>query len=227
VAGAAVWTLRGAPQFDPSGAGRHDSGSMDRTLDTVFLGITGASGAGYALRLAQALTAAGLRLSLTLTDAGLLVAAHELRLAAEGRDEVTRRFVELIGADVTVHAPDDLAAAPSSGSSAPDAVVVCPCSMSSAAHIALGTSRHLIHRAADVALKERRPLVLVPRETPLSPIHLRRLLEASEAGATIVPAMPAFYHRPATLQEAVDHVVGKVLTALGLEQTLFPPWDGG
>jgi len=200
---------------------------MERDLDTVFLGITGASGAGYALRLAQALTAAGLRLSLTLTDAGLLVAAHELRLAAEGRDEVTRRFVELIGADVTVHAPDDLAAPPSSGSSAPDAVVVCPCSMSSAAHIALGTSRHLVHRAADVALKERRPLVLVPRETPLSSTHLRRLLEASEAGATIVAAMPAFYHRPATLQEAVDHVVGKVLTALGLEQTLFPPWDGG
>jgi 4-hydroxy-3-polyprenylbenzoate decarboxylase len=99
--------------------------------------------------------------------------------------------------------------------------------MSSAAHIALGTSRHLVHRAADVALKERRPLVLVPRETPLSPIHLRRLLEASEAGAVIVPAMPAFYHRPATLQEAVDHVVGKVLMSLGLEQALFPPWDGG
>lgn len=200
---------------------------MAHTLDNVFLGITGASGAVYALRVARALTADGLRLSLTLTDTGLLVAAHELRFASEGRAEVTRRFVDLIGADVTVHDPDDLAAAPSSGSSAPDAVVVCPCSMSSAAHIALGSSRHLVHRAADVALKERRPLVLVPRETPLSSVHLRRLLEASEAGATIVPAMPAFYHRPATLQEAVDHVVGKVMTALGLKQTLFPPWDGG
>jgi 4-hydroxy-3-polyprenylbenzoate decarboxylase len=200
---------------------------MERTLHHVFLGVTGASGAAYALRLAQALTGDGLRLSLSLTDAGVLVVAHELELASDGRDEVTRRFVDLIGADVTVHEPGDLAAPPSSGSSGPDAVVVCPCSMSSAAHIALGTSRHLVHRAADVALKERRPLVLVPRETPLSPIHLRRLLEASEAGAAIVPAMPAFYHRPATLQQAVDHVVGKVLTTLGLEQTLFPPWDGG
>jgi 4-hydroxy-3-polyprenylbenzoate decarboxylase len=200
---------------------------MERTLDHVFLGVTGASGAAYALRLAQALTGDGLRLSLSLTDAGVLVVAHELELAGGGRDAVTRRFVELIGAEVAVHEPGDLAAPPSSGSSGPDAVVVCPCSMSSVAHIALGTSRHLVHRAADVALKERRPLVLVPRETPLSPIHLRRLLEASEAGAAIVPAMPAFYHRPVTLQEAVDHVVGKVLTTLGLEQTLFPPWDGG
>lgn len=200
---------------------------MERTLHHVFLGVTGASGAAYALRLAQALTADGLRLSLSLTDAGVLVVAHELELAGGGRHEVTRRFVELVGAEVAVHDPGDLAAPPSSGSSGPDAVVVCPCSMSSAAHIALGTSRHLVHRAADVALKERRPLVLVPRETPLSSIHLRRLLEASEAGAAIVPAMPAFYHRPATLQEAVDHIVGKVLTTLGLEQTLFPPWDGG
>ena len=199
---------------------------MERNLQHVFLGISGASGAAYALRLAQVLTGDGRRLSLTL-DSGVLVVAHELGLAAGGRDDVTRRFVELVGAEVTVYEPGDLAAPPSSGSSGPDAVVVCPCSMSSAAHIALGTSRHLVHRAADVALKERRTLVLVPRETPLSSIHLRRLLEASEAGATIVAAMPAFYHRPVTLQEAVDHVVGKVLTALGLEQTLFPAWDGG
>ena len=200
---------------------------MERTLEHLFLGVTGASGAVYALRVAQALTAKGLHLSLSLTDAGVLVVAHELGLGPGGREHVTRRFVELVGADVVVYGPDDLAALPASGSSGPDAVVVCPCSMSSAAHIALGTSRHLVHRAADVALKERRPLVLVPRETPLSPIHLRRLLEAGEAGAAIVPAMPAFYHRPATLEEAVGHVVGKVVASLGLEQTLFPPWGGG
>ena len=98
---------------------------------------------------------------------------------------------------------------------------------SSAAHIALGTSRNLIHRAADVALKERRRLVIVPRETPLSPIHLRRLLELAEAGALVLPAMPGFYARPRTLEDAVDHVVGKTLQALGFEQRLFPPWDGG
>jgi 4-hydroxy-3-polyprenylbenzoate decarboxylase len=95
------------------------------------------------------------------------------------------------------------------------------------AHIALGTTRTLIHRAADVALKERRPLVVVPRETPLTQIHLRRLLELAEAGAVVLPAMPGFYSRPQTLQEAVDHVVGKVLSTLGFAQTLSPPWDGG
>ena len=99
--------------------------------------------------------------------------------------------------------------------------------MSTVAHIALGTTRTLIHRVGDVALKERRPLVVVPRETPLTQIHLRRLLELAEAGAIVLPAMPGFYSRPQTLQDAVDHVVGKVIAALGFAQTLFPPWDGG
>jgi len=99
--------------------------------------------------------------------------------------------------------------------------------MSTAAHVALGATRTLIHRVADVALKERRPLVLVPRETPLTQIHLRRLLELAEAGAVVLPAMPGFYSRPETLQDVVDHVSGKVLSALGFDQTLFPPWDGG
>jgi 4-hydroxy-3-polyprenylbenzoate decarboxylase len=99
--------------------------------------------------------------------------------------------------------------------------------MATAAHIALGTSRNLIHRVADVAIKERRRLVVVPRETPLSSIHLRRLLELSEAGAVVLPAMPGFYALPTSLEDAVDHVVGKTLTALGFEQRLFPPWDGG
>ena len=99
--------------------------------------------------------------------------------------------------------------------------------MATVAHIALGTTRTLIHRVGDVALKERRTLVVVPRETPLTQIHLRRLLELAEAGAVVLPAMPAFYSLPQTLEDVVDHVVGKVLSALGLEQTLFPPWDGG
>jgi len=142
---------------------------------------------------------------------------------------VTREFLELAGVAgrASVYAPGDLAAPPASGSSCPDAVVVCPCSMSTAAHVALGATRTLIHRVADVALKERRPLVLVPRETPLTQIHLRRLLELAEAGAIVLPAMPGFYSRPETLQDVVDHVSGKVLSALGFDQTLFPPWDGG
>lgn len=196
---------------------------------SVFVGVSGASGAPYALRVLRALSDAGCSLQLCVSDSGILVLRHELRLASEGREPVTQEFLELTGAagQALVYAPDDLGALPASGSSCPDAVVVCPCSMSTAAHVALGTTRTLIHRVADVALKERRPLVMVPRETPLTQIHLRRLLELAEAGAIVVPAMPGFYSRPETLQDAVDHVAGKVLSALGFEQDLFPPWDGG
>jgi len=193
----------------------------------VFVGVSGASGAPYAVRLVRSLAAAGCELQLSISESGVLVLRHELELPAEGRDEVTAAFLALAGAAADVYAPDDLAAPAASGSSFPDAAVVCPCSVGTAAHIALGTTRTLIHRVGDVALKERRPLVLVPRETPLTQIHLRRLLELAEAGAIVVPAMPGFYSRPQTLQDAVDHVVGKVLSALGFEQTLFPPWDGG
>ena len=193
----------------------------------VFVGISGASGAPYAVRLVQSLAAAGCELQLSISESGVLVLRHELELPAESRAEVTAAFLELAGATAEVYAPDDLAAPPASGSSFPDAAVVCPCSVGTAAHIALGTTRTLIHRVGDVALKERRPLVLVPRETPLTQIHLRRLLELAEAGAIVLPAMPGFYTRPQTLQDAVDHVVGKVLSALGFEQKLFPPWDGG
>ncbi len=194
---------------------------------TVFVGVSGASGAPYALRLVQALAAAGCDLQLCVSDSGVLVLEHELELSAQGRDAVTAAFLERAGVAAEVYAADDLAAPPASGSSFPDAAVICPCSVSTVAHIALGTTRTLIHRVGDVALKERRPLVVVPRETPLTQIHLRRLLELAEAGAIVLPAMPGFYSRPQTLQDAVDHVVGKVIAALGFAQTLFPPWDGG
>jgi 4-hydroxy-3-polyprenylbenzoate decarboxylase len=197
------------------------------TPGTVFVGVSGASGAPYALRLLQALGETGCALQLCISDAGVLVLRHELELAGEGRDGVTAAFLERTAVPAEVYAPDDLAAPPASGSSVPDAVVVCPCSVATVAHIALGTTRTLIHRVGDVALKELRPLVVVPRETPLTQIHLRRLLELAEAGAVVLPAMPGFYSRPQTLQEAVDHVVGKVLSALGFAQTLFAPWDGG
>jgi 4-hydroxy-3-polyprenylbenzoate decarboxylase len=194
---------------------------------TVFIGISGASGAPYALRLVQVLAEAGCALQLCVSDSGVLVLEHELELPSPGREAVVTAFLERAGASADVYAPDDLAAPASSGSSFPDAAVVCPCSASTAAHIALGTTRTLIHRVGDVALKERRPLVVVPRETPLTEIHLRRLLELAQAGAVVLPAMPGFYSRPKTLQDAVDHVVGKVIAALGFQQTLFPPWNGG
>ena len=194
---------------------------------SVLVGVSGASGAPYAARLVQALSAADCALQLSVSDSGILVLEHELELGVAGRDAVTAAFLERAGATAEVFAPDDLGALPASGSSAPDAVVICPCSMSTAANIALGTTRTLMHRAADVALKEGRPLVVVPRETPLTQIHLRRLLELAEAGAVVLPAMPGFYSRPHSLQDAVDHVAGKVMGALGFEQDLFPPWDGG
>jgi len=199
------------------------------TPQSVFLGVTGASGAAYAQRLLAALAESGCRVALCVSDSGVLVLRHELDLSSEGREAVVDALVAGADAAAATHVlePGDLAAPAASGSAAPDAVVVCPCSMSTAAHIALGTSRHLIHRAADVALKERRRLVVVPRETPLSSIHLRRLLELSEAGAVVLPAMPGFYGRPQSLADVVDHVVGKTMQALGFEQRLFPPWDGG
>jgi len=199
---------------------------VTRPPSSVFVGITGASGAPYAVRLVQVLAGAGCELTLCLSEAGVAVVAHELELGVSGRAEVTAAFLAAAQADARSFEPDDLEAPMASGSNFPDAAVVCPCSMSTVAHIALGTTRTLIHRVGDVALKEGRPLVLVPRETPLSEIHLARLLEARRAGATIVAPMPAFYSLPRTLDDAIDFVAGKVLAALGFEQRLSPPWEG-
>jgi 4-hydroxy-3-polyprenylbenzoate decarboxylase len=200
---------------------------MANPPQTVFVGVSGASGAPYAARVVRALAEAGCRLQLSISESGILVVRHELRLRAGTRAAITAEFLETSGATAEVFAPDDLGALPASGSSGPEAVVICPCSMSTAAHIALGASTTLMHRAADVALKEKRRLVMVPRETPLTQIHLRRLLELAEAGAVVLPAMPGFYSRPENLQDVVDHVAGKVMGALGFEHDLFPAWDGG
>ena len=199
---------------------------MNKPPTSLFVGVTGASGAPYAVRLVEVLAQAGCELTLCLSEAGVAVVAHELELGVTGRAEVTAAFLAAAAAEARVYAPDDLEAPVASGSNFPDAAVVCPCSMSTLAHIALGTTRTLIHRAGDVALKEGRPLVLVPRETPLSEIHLARLLEARRAGATIVAPMPGFYALPRTLDDVVDFVVGKVLAALGFEQRLSRPWEG-
>jgi len=199
---------------------------VNKPPTSLFVGVTGASGAPYAVRLVEVLAQAGCELTLCLSEAGVAVVAHELELGVTGRAEVTAAFLAAAAAEARVYAPDDLEAPVASGSNFPDAAVVCPCSMSTLAHIALGTTRTLIHRAGDVALKEGRPLVLVPRETPLSEIHLARLLEARRAGATIVAPMPGFYALPRTLDDVVDFVVGKVLAVLGFEQRLSRPWEG-
>lgn len=196
------------------------------TPRSIFLGVTGASGAPYAVRLTESLVELGCNVSVCISDTGIDVVRHELQIDDRDREGVTEAFLRMAGAKATVYHPADMGASVSSGSAFPDAAVVCPCSLSSAANIALGTSATLIHRVGAVALKERRPLVLVPREVPLSSIHLRRLLEVSEAGATVLPPMPAFYNRPSTLQDVVDFVVGKVLSVLGFTHDLYPAWRG-
>ncbi|HEU0264237.1 MAG TPA: UbiX family flavin prenyltransferase, partial [Geobacterales bacterium] len=140
-----------------------------------------------------------------------------------------RQVRQHFGADadhLTYYDEGNLFAPIASGSAAADAMVVVPCSMGSVARIAAGISGTLLERAADVMLKEQRPLILVPRETPLSQIHLENLLRLSRAGARIVPAMPAFYHHPSSMDELVNFMVGKILDQLGIEQLLFPPWQG-
>lgn len=195
---------------------------------SLFVGVTGASGAPYALRLVEKLAAAGCAIDLCISDMGLEVVAYELELDAEGRDGIVAEFLARAHAAdaVTAHHPEDLGASCSSGSAFPDAALVCPCSLSTASEIAIGSSRTLIHRAGAVALKERKPLVLVPREMPLSVIHLRRLQEVSEAGAVVLPPMPAFYNHPRSLDDIIDFVVGKILSVLGFKQDLYPAWGG-
>lgn len=190
----------------------------------VFLGITGASGAPYAKGILDGLVSAGAEVGVSASSAGIEVLATELyRDASLARDEVLARFVD--GADkVTLYAPDDWKSPYASGSARVDAYVVCPCSMSTVGTLAAGAMTNLIHRAASVALKERRRLVLVPRETPLSAIHLRGLATLNDAGAVILFAAPGFYHGADTVQDLVDFVVARCLDHLGVENALVRRW---
>ena len=190
----------------------------------VFLGITGASGAPYAARLLEALSGAGCEVGLAASTAGAQVLATELYGDATlSREDVLERFVG--GRDgVTVYEVSDYTSPYASGSAKVDAYVVCPCSMSTVGTLAAGAMANLIHRAASVALKERRRLVLVPRETPLSSIHLRGLATLHEAGAVILFAAPGFYHRPESIGDLVDFVVARCLDQLGLEHSLSGRW---
>ena len=191
----------------------------------IFLGITGASGAPYAARLVDSLAAADCEIGVCASAAGVEVLATELygepRLP---RDEVLARFTERAGNAATVFDPHDYSAPYASGSARVDGYVVCPCSMATAGTIATGGEANLVHRAAGVALKEGRKLVLVPRETPLSTIHLENLLKLRQAGAVILFAAPGFYHGAETIDDLVDFVAGRCLAQLGLDTTLVKPW---
>ncbi|MCX7673004.1 MAG: UbiX family flavin prenyltransferase [Thiobacillaceae bacterium] len=197
-------------------------------MKRITLALTGASGLAYGLRLLECLLACGCRVDLLVSQAARVVARQELDLALPtGSGElaawIAARHPGLPG-QVRVYGREEWYAPPASGSNPAEAMVVCPCSMGTLAAIAHGLADNLIERAADVILKERRPLILVPRETPFSLIHLRNMVRLAEAGATILPANPGFYHRPQTVQAVVDYVVARVLDHLGLPQALLPRW---
>jgi 4-hydroxy-3-polyprenylbenzoate decarboxylase len=189
----------------------------------VVLAVTGASGAPYGVRLLEVLAR-------NRVPVWLIVSSHGMRLleaeSGIGSLEALRAATGGDWSSVSAFPDDDRGALPASGSQRTAGMVVCPCSMGTVAAIAGGTSRSLVERAADVTLKERRKLVLVPRETPLSLVHLRNLVAATEAGAVVVPAAPGFYHRPSRVGELVDFIVQRVLDQLELDIEIARRWTG-
>lgn len=197
---------------------------------SIAVGVTGASGAIYAVRTIAALLEQGCHLEIVFSDYGRRLLMDEL-----GSDAKVDRLQDLLEAKYgpgvrrgtfVVHSNKDLGASIASGSHPCRGMVIVPCSMKTLAGVALGLSRCLIERAADVMLKEQRRLVLVPRETPMSLPSLRHQVAAAEAGAMILPAMPAFYQQPKTIDDLADFIAGKILNGLGFEQQLFTPWKG-
>ena len=191
----------------------------------VFLGVTGASGAPYAARLLEALTEADCEVGVCISGAGLEVIATELYGDARlSRDETIARFAEHAHGGVTVFDPQDWRSPYASGSARVDAYVICPCSMGTLGTIASGAMSNLIQRAASVAIKEGRKLILCPRETPLSTIHLENMLRVRQAGATVLFLAPGFYHGARSVDDLVDFIVARCLDQLGLDHELVRRW---
>lgn len=180
------------------------------------MGISGASGVIYGVRFLEVLRDLKIETELILSSGAKQTLKHEMAVDASHVEKLATR----------VHDEKNLAASPASGSYKTDGMAVIPCSMKTLAGVASGYSDNLLLRAADVALKQRRPLVLVPRETPLNRVHLENLLKAHQAGAIILPAMPAFYHKPKEMRDLIDHVVGKVLDAFEVQHNLYRRWTG-
>ena len=200
-------------------------GSPPETVPPIVFGLTGASGAPYGVRLLQQLVAASRPVSLIISAHGFRLLETEVHIKSL---EDLRSAVGHDGWDdfVTTYTDADRGAPPASGSAISAGMVICPCSMGTLSAISIGASRSLIERAADVALKEKRKLILVPRETPLSAIHLENMLRLTQAGAVVLPAAPAFYHRPEQIGDLVDFVVARVLDQLGVAHTIGKRWDG-
>ena len=195
---------------------------------TVCLAFTGASGMPYGVRLLECLLGAGCHVQLLYSQAAQIVARQEMALDLPTRPSETQanfrhRFASLTGT-LDVYGREEWFSPVASGSNPPDAMVVCPCTMGSLASIAQGLASNLIERAADVVLKEGRKLILVPRETPLSVIHLENMLRLSRAGAVILPPNPGFYHHPETVDDLVDFVVARILDQLSVAHTLMQRW---
>ncbi|MGF2736473.1 flavin prenyltransferase UbiX [Marinobacter sp. DUT-1] len=195
---------------------------------TVNLAITGASGAQYALRLLQCLVAAGCRVHVMVSRAAQVVIATETDLKLPGAPPAMQEcLTEFSGAEpgqVLVFGREDWFAPPASGSGEKAPLVICPCSTGTLSALATGASNNLIERAGDVALKERRQLILVPREAPYSEVHLENMLRLTRMGAVVMPASPGFYHKPQSIQDLVDFVVARLLDHLDLPQDLMPRW---
>lgn len=201
---------------------------MQAKTNRITLAITGASGAEYGLRLLQLLLAAEKEVFVLVSKAARVVIGTEtsLRLPAgtKATEQALREYVGHDKGTMVVCGLEQWTAPVASGSGAPAAMVVCPCSTSTLSAIANGASSNLIERAADVALKERRQLIIVPREAPLSPIHLENMLKLARMGVTVMPAAPGFYHQPTSVAEVIDFIVARILDQLGVEQALIPRW---
>ena len=194
----------------------------------VTLAVTGASGAQYALRLLECLVRAEVEVFFLISQAAQLVVATETELQLPPKPQALEAFLtehyQARAGQIRVFGKQDWMSPVASGSGAPSAMVVCPCSTGTLSAIATGASNNLIERAADVALKERRQLILVPRESPYSTIHLENMLRLSQMGAVILPASPGFYHQPQSIDDLVDFVVARILNQLGIEQDLLKRW---
>ena len=198
------------------------------TTPTILVALTGASGMPYGLRLIEALIGAGCRVWLAYSQVAQIVARQEMDLLLPGNPaqaarELGARFNAQPG-QLEVFGREDWNCPPASGSNPPDAMVVCPCSMGTLAAIAHGLASNLIERAADVVMKERRPLILVPRETPFSTLHLENMLSLSRNGAIVLPPSPGFYHHPREIGDLVDFVVARILDQLRVPHQMVPRW---
>jgi len=198
------------------------------TPKIITLAMTGASGAEYTLRLFECCLQKNIQVQFITSQPGQIVLGMETELKLSGSPQkMQQKLADYFNADpalISVYSKDQWTAPPASGSSVADAMVVCPCSMGSLASIAVGSSENLIHRAADVAIKERRTLILVPRETPFSSIHLENMLKLSRLGVVILPPNPGFYHGANSVAELVDFIVARILDQLGIDNDLSPRW---